>query len=116
MKYRVKKAFSFALTLSYLGHATIVSAAGNDALNPLNISTLDELVVLILQAVITVGVPLLVFFFLLTGFYFVTARGSDKGTEYAKTMLWNTLYGAALILGAKVILEVLKATLSKLQI
>ncbi len=116
MKKRTKHTFWFAFALALILHSTSVFAAGNESLNPLGINTIDQLVVLILQAVITVGLPLLVFFFLLTGFYFVTAQGNSKKLEDAQRMLKLTIYGAALILGAKVIHEVLVNTIAKLNL
>lgn len=114
MKSKFRDAYVVAIALSLLLQAEWAKAS--EGLNPLDINTIDQLVSLILQAVITVGLPLLVFFFLLTGFYFVTAQGDTKKLGTAKDMLRYTIYGAALILGAKVIQEVLKNTISKLHV
>ena len=106
-------AFSYYLLF---GYSRPVYASDLNPLNPLNINTIDQLVDLILKAVITIGVPLLVFFFLLTGFYFVTAMGDTAKIKTSWKMLEYTIYGAALVLGAKVIHEILLNTLTILHI
>ena len=112
MQRRLHRLFWFALLTLVL----TPRPAGAQGLNPLPVNTIDQLVDLILRAVITIGVPVLVFFFLLTGFYFVTAMGEKAKIKQAHDMLWNTIVGAALVLGAKVIHEVLVGTLTQLKI
>lgn len=99
-----------------VAYSATANAARAQGLNPLPVDTIDQLVILILRAVITIGVPFLVFMFVYTGFCFVVARGDKGDLTKAKTMLWNTIAGAALVLGAKVLHEVLVGTLSQLHI
>ena len=90
--------------------------AQNESLNPLSVSTIDQLVDIILRAIIAIGVPVLTFMLILTGFYYVTAMGDTSKIGKVHSMLQYTLYGAILILGAKVLHEILKNTLTQLHV
>lgn len=83
--------------------------------NPLQVESLTGLVDLILSTIIYVGTPLLVFVFMLIGFRYVTAQG-DVGTIKGlhRQFLW-TVVGAAVILGALVIEQVLQNTINEVK-
>jgi len=88
--------------------------ADNSALNPLGVETIDALILIILDAIVKIGVPVITFFFVLTGFYYTTAMGDTSKVSKAHTMFRYTLIGSAVVLGAKVIYEILRNTLTKL--
>jgi hypothetical protein len=52
-----------------------------------------------------VGVPVISFFLILSGFMFVTAQGNTQKLERAKLMFYWTLVGTAIVVGAKPIAE-----------
>ena len=91
-------------------------AHANESLNPLSVRTIDQLVDIVLRAIITIGVPVLTFMLVLTGFYYVSAMGNEGKLKTVHQMLEYTIYGAILILGAKVLHEVLKNTLTQLHV
>ncbi len=83
--------------------------------NPLKFGTIAELIDAVLQLIISIGTPLLVLAFVYVGFLFVTAQGNEQGVTKAKQAFFYTAIGAALVLGAFVISEVIQNTVTQLQ-
>jgi hypothetical protein len=52
-----------------------------------------------------VGIPVLIFFLILSGILFVTAQGNEEKLKHARTMLMWTAIGGVIIVGAPVIAE-----------
>jgi small-conductance mechanosensitive channel len=50
-----------------------------------------------------VGIPVIIFFLVLSGIYYVTAQGNEEKLKQAHTILIWTLVGAAVIAGASAI-------------
>ncbi len=70
--------------------------------NPLTgVNNIQDLIVKIIGAIITVLGPFVVIMFIYSGFLFVQASGNEEKIAKAKQTLMYTLIGAALILGAK---------------
>ncbi len=82
--------------------------------NPIQSKTLQEFVRNILEGVIKIGVPLLALAVIYSGFLFVSAMGNPGKIEEAKSALMNTLIGAALLLGAWAIAELVVETVKSL--
>lgn len=83
--------------------------------NPLkNIDSLPELLNVILDAIVQIGVLLLVIMLVWVGFLFVMARGNPEEISKARSALLWTLIGGLILLGAKAISEVLQATVGSL--
>ena len=93
--------------------AKLASAQGS-SLNPLNAETIDELVVIILDAVIKIGVPVVTFMILLTGFQYATAQGNTGKISKAHWSFLYTVIGTAIVVGAKIIHSILVNTLLQL--
>ncbi len=83
--------------------------------NPLQFNTIQELIAAVLNLIVTLGTPLLVLAFVYVGFLFVHARGNEQELSKAKQAFFWTVIGAALVLGAFVISEVIQNTISQLQ-
>ncbi len=83
--------------------------------NPIRVNTIPEFVEAILGIVLTVGVPIVAFFIILSGFMFVVARGNAEKLESAKRTFLYTLIGAALLLGAWVIAQLIQGTVDALR-
>ncbi len=83
--------------------------------NPLKVNTIQELLNLILQVVVTLAVPIIVLFLIYAGFLFVTAQGSDEKLKKAKTAFTWTIIGGVIVLGASVLLTVISTTVRSLQ-
>lgn len=82
--------------------------------NPIKAEDLSSLLQDILQVVIMLGAIVVVFFYILAGFKYVTARGDEKQISSAtKTLTWTTV-GAFIILGAQVIATAIEGTVSDL--
>ena len=74
----------------------------NDALlsNWTNSETLVQFLTIILDSVIKIGALVVVMLVVYSGFLFVTAQGNDEKLKEAKDSIFWVLIGAAIILGA----------------
>ena len=90
------------------------TALADSDLNPLSVDTIDKLIVIILDAAIKIGVPIVTFFVLLTGFKYATARGDKNAITKAHNMALYTAIGTAIVVGAKIIHSILQNTLLQL--
>lgn len=77
--------------------------------NPLNpsISSIPELFVAILNMVIIIATPIIVFYLILAGFKYVTARGNSERVQEASRALLYGVIGGVVILGAVAILAII---------
>ena len=84
--------------------------------NPLGESnnTLSTFVAKILHIVFEIGAIVVVFMIILSGFKFVLAQGAEKEITDAKNMLFGTLVGAVILLGAETISQVISNTVKQL--
>lgn len=82
--------------------------------NPIQADTLDGFLLQLLDVVILIGAIVIVFFLILAGFKYVTARGDEKQISSAHQTLTWTIVGAAVVLGARVIASAIKATVDQL--
>ncbi|MEK7535824.1 MAG: pilin [Patescibacteria group bacterium] len=89
------------------------SGSGGTFINPLKsggVTDFNSLIVKILEVLIAIGIPVLVLMIVYAGFLFVTAGGSQDKIDKAKSSLWWAVIGGAVLIGAKVIAEVVRAT------
>ncbi|MCF7865199.1 MAG: hypothetical protein K9M11_01720 [Candidatus Pacebacteria bacterium] len=84
--------------------------------NPIQASTLDGFLLQVLDVVILLGAIVVVFFLILAGFKYVTARGDEKQISSAHQTLTWTIVGGAIVLGARVIATAIQATVNELGI
>ncbi len=89
---------------------------GNNPFQILKYETLNEFVTAILQLAVKIGTPLIALAIIYCGFLFVTARGNETKINHAKDVLFATIIGAAIILGAFLISEVIGSTIKSLTI
>jgi hypothetical protein len=82
--------------------------------NPLgsNTTTLDGFFANVLDAIVLLLTPVIVIMLVYCGFLFVSAQGKEEELTKAKSALMYTLIGAAIVLGAKGLAEVLKNTVT----
>ena len=78
--------------------------------NPLKFGNLVEVLVAILEVLLIIAVPIIIFFIVLAGFYYVTAQGNATKIQEANRALLYALIGGAIILGARVIGAIIAAT------
>jgi hypothetical protein len=84
-------------------------------MNPLKVKTIEELLNLILDIVILLAAPVIVFFIIYSGFLYVTARGKPEQIKTATNALTWTIVGALIILGAKILLTIVTGTVNSLR-
>jgi len=83
--------------------------------NPLkNVTTVEGLIAAVLDFIVKIGTVIAVFFVILSGFQFVLARGNPEGISKAKTTFLWTIVGALILIGAKVLSEVICNTANQL--
>ncbi|MBI3631952.1 MAG: hypothetical protein HY225_00690 [Candidatus Vogelbacteria bacterium] len=101
------------IMLSVLSSPFILLAAGRSLDNPITpIDSVDGLINALLNIVISFGTPLAALVLVYTGYTFVTAMGNEKKLDAAKNMLWWTVIGTALVVGAHAIWTVLQSTVT----
>ncbi len=76
--------------------------------------SIEELIVGLVGLVLQVAWPLLIIAIIYVGFLFVAAQGNDGKLKEAKEAAKYTLIGAAIIVGAEVIMAGIKATIKSL--
>lgn len=83
--------------------------------NPLKVNTIQELLNLILQVVVTLAVPIIVLFIIYSGFLYVTAQGKPEAIKKATTAFTWTIIGGVIVLGASLLLTVITNTVNALR-
>ena len=78
-------------------------SSGATIKNPLASDDITGILENILNLVFKVGVVIVVFFIIYSGYKFVTAGSSDTDRTKAKDIFYATIIGAAILLGADVI-------------
>jgi hypothetical protein len=82
--------------------------------NPIKANSINVLLASILAIVKFVAGIVLVIYFILAGFRYVTARGDESKIKDATRMLTWTAVGGAILLGAEVIQKLISNTISQL--
>jgi hypothetical protein len=85
-----------------------------DIKNPLKVSTIQEAVKLIVNTLVRLAIPVIVFFFLYSGISFIFAQGRPEKIKDAKNMFVYTIIGTLLILGAWTITNAIVGTVNSL--
>lgn len=78
--------------------------------NPIKFSTLNGFIKGILEGVIKIGIPLIALAIIYSGFLYVTAMGNSEKLKDAHKALLYTVVGAALILGAWTLAQLITDT------
>ncbi len=77
--------------------------------------SLEGLLLRLFDIILYVGVPVVAFFLIWSGFMFITAQGSPEKLETARSRLLYTVIGAILLLGAWTISQAIKGTLEDIK-
>lgn len=83
--------------------------------NPLSSDTFCKLIKGVLDVALQLGIPVMVFFIVLSGFRFVWARGNPESLKKARENLFYTLIGIGIFLGAWALAMIIAGTINKLQ-
>lgn len=125
--YKKSFLFSFAaITLSLLPAFALVALAQNGGgpsnlcdggiCNPLGeTNDLGALILKIVDGIAQIGYYVVVLFIIYSGFKFVKARGNDKELADAKQTFLYTVIGAAILLGATLLANVIDGTVNELK-
>lgn len=117
-KINYKKILAFILPLVFFVPMFVLFAqsgpSGTTIQNPLgpNNTSVQNLLLKIMNLVATVGGIVVVLFIIYSGFKFVTAGSSDSDRTKAKDMFYATVIGGAILLGADVIANVVVNTIN----
>ncbi len=76
--------------------------------NPLKVGTIEDLLVAILNVVIVIAVPIVVFFIIYAGFLYVTAKGNSSQVEQATRALLYAVIGGVIIIGSVAIAGIVR--------
>lgn len=84
--------------------------------NPVpNINSIPQLIEKLLNIVLTIGIPIVAFFLIFTGFRFVAARGNEEALTNAKRALLYTIIGAFILLGCWVLAQAIAGTVETIR-
>lgn len=111
---RAKSILAHALTLCLFAAPAVLSA--QTFTNPIQAADLNSFLVQVLDVVILLGSIAVVFFLIMAGLKYVTARGDEKQISEATKTLTYTIIGGAIVLGAKVIAMTIDSTVRQLGI
>ena len=91
-------------------------ATGNTIItDPLGNVTIYEFIAKALGVAVQILVPLIVIFYVITGLMFITARGAPEKLKIAKMALLYTTIGAAVVLGAWVLAQMIGDTINAIK-
>lgn len=82
--------------------------------NPIDAESVQGLIKTILEGAIKIGIPVIALAIIYSGFLFVKARGNPKEIETAKSSITYTLIGAAILLGAWALAQLISDTVLSL--
>lgn len=91
-------------------NATGTGGLSSTIVNPIGITSITGLIKTILQAVIKIGIPIVALAIIYCGFLFVKALGKPEELKKAKDALLYTVIGAAILLGAWTIAQLISDT------
>ena len=80
--------------------------------NPLQAGSLFEFLKAILEGALRFGTIIVVLAIIYSGFLFVKAQGNDEELTKAKDTFKNVMIGAAILLGAWAIAQIIQATIN----
>ena len=116
---KIKKIYILSLLLILFNYQKALAAQNTTVVsfkisNPLSgkIGSVSQLLSTFVDWIINLGTVAVVLFFIYVGFQFVAARGNpDAITKARSAFLW-TVVGTLVLIGAKVLTEVIKNTLT----
>jgi len=83
--------------------------------NPIKANSISQLVNDLVNIAFQIGSVIAVLAVIFVGFKFVLARGSEDKVKEAKNMFFWTVVGIAVLFGARVLAEVIQATVNNLK-
>jgi hypothetical protein len=100
------------------GTTGIVTSPGGGTVgkidNPIKASNFCQLIKILLDAILIIGMPIAVVFLVWVGFKFILAQGNPEKIKEAQKNFLNTVIGIAIFIGAWTIAKVIASTLQGL--
>lgn len=81
--------------------------------NPLTFPSIIDLLVAVLNVVIVIATPIVVFYLIYAGFLYVTARGNAEKIEEASKAIMYGVIGGVIILGSVAITAIISDTVNQ---
>ena len=76
--------------------------------SPLAFTTIEELLLVILNVFMVIATPIIILFIIYAGFLYVTAKGNAEQVKQATTALAYAVIGGVILLGSVAIAEIVK--------
>jgi hypothetical protein len=83
--------------------------------NPLKVTSIEGFLVAVIEILLVFAIPIIVLYIMYAGFLFVTAGGESSQHEKARNALFFALIGGVIILGAFLIIDIIKGTVDGLK-
>jgi hypothetical protein len=80
--------------------------------NPIKVNSIIDFIKAIIDVLIKIAIPIIALAIIYSGFLFVSARGNTEKLEAAKRTFIYTLLGAAILLGAWALAQIISETVS----
>ena len=77
--------------------------------NPITFGTVPEILLAVLNVLMVIAVPIIVFYLIFAGFKYVAARGNPEAMKDASRSLMYGIIGGVVIIGSFTILEIVKS-------
>lgn len=77
--------------------------------NPLTFSSIVDMIAAIMNAMVIIATPIIVFFLIYAGFMYVTAQGNPEKIQAASRSLLYGVIGGVIVLGSVAILVIIKS-------
>ena len=109
--WMAKLSLALALNVSWLASTFTAWAAPTTAVtldNPIKVTTIEGLLEAILNIVIVLATPIIIFFIIYAGFLYATARGNAEQIKQATNALTYAIIGGVIILGSVAIATIVK--------
>lgn len=84
--------------------------------NPLSFTSITDMIIAIINVVIVMSIPVIVFFLIYAGFMYVTARGNPEKLQQASQALLYGIIGGVIILASVAIMTIVKNLVSDFNI
>tara|TARA_B100001989_G_C24335965_1_gene362486 strand:- start:2 stop:349 length:348 start_codon:yes stop_codon:yes gene_type:complete len=94
------------LTLLLLPQLLLADGIRYTLESPIAVTSIEGLLLAILNAFIVIAIPIVVLFIIYSGFLYVTARGNVEQTKKATTSLTYAIIGGVILIGAVAITEI----------
>ncbi len=106
--------FVFCLPVLSMAQAPNTGKVFTKITNPIKANNINDLIKVILEGVIKIGMPIVALAIIYAGFLFVTAQGKPADIEKAQSALLNAVIGAAVLFGAWSIAQIITETVKAL--